>query len=944
MRLILSTGFLCLLFISVNAQTTLKGRVIESNGIEILGAQVMLEETEEVVTTDENGWFELSSSQPLPWNLIVKYPGFSDQTVEIRKLKEVQIVMWEWERLGKQVVTAQKRTENQKEVPNFISIRQGDEISFKGQHRLDESTAHTPGIFVVGGYIQHSLNIGGIGTSPSNTGFEESIATYVDGVYHGKAIQAVTEFLDVDRVELLNGPQNLFFGQSSIGGGISVTSNSPGLCNEGYINFFGGTQDEFGGEGAYTIAFTPKFRIRAAGLYKTFGGAFTDDFTEEKAGGSEAYAGRLTAVFEPSDKLEIKIKGQYNATTIGNYLQQITTDSAGLVSKPATFLPGFLQGGQVALGDSTYNHNFQPDYVLGQGASLPLPASAEFFYVRGIEQTGYLDDISTNSNAYTFSMSGDYKMNKGNVFGQVAYSAIKWDQMLDADMSKYFLYHNKAFVDNNQLSAELRYESKKTSKMNYQIGGYYQNDVLNGDNHTLTPVTQWEYYFYNPFTGDILVDSLGKPVAHPLYGLGVQLAGALRGVRFQRNANRTSLFGHLSYRVAPRLSVTVGGRISHEDKTANVHTIAAYTAEEMAAGMVPTRDKWEIVENLPGAFAPNLVNDLVPVEAPRLENMKIKETAVTPSINVSYSSDKVTVYAKFSQGWKAGGFNAANTIPTVNSDGFNDLDDDGIPDEAIFDPEKSNAFELGFKGRWLSSTGGFLTNLSLFYNNYSSLQVNTFNAATGSFNASNAAEARKLGLLVQGKWMINPVFEIGYNASFMDAKYEDYRGAACNSGETALTIANEANNIEGPCDFSSVNPITGQNTYTINRTGYPLKFAPLYYVTISPNFNIPIGKGGFRINLGADLSYRDEYEIADNYDIYSNQEAFFLADAWLGFNINERFIVSFYGRNLTNEFYKNASNETIIGYNRGARFGGQVRYIIGGCEAKKEEVQKQLRL
>lgn len=943
MKSILCTGLICLLFLGLNAQTQVKGRVIESNGIEILGAQVTLEETQEQVITDENGWFELGSSQPLPWNLVVTYPGFSVQTIEIKKAKEVQIVMWEWERLGKQEVTAQKRQENQKEVPNFISIRQGSEISFKGQHRLDESTAHTPGIFVVGGYIQHSLNIGGIGTSPSNTGFEESIATYVDGVYYGKAIQAVTEFLDVDRVELLNGPQNLFFGQSSIGGGINITSNTPGKCNEGYINFFGGTQDEFGGEGAYTIAFTPKFRIRMAGLYKTFGGAFTDNFSLEKAGGSEAYAGRLTAVFEPSDKFELKIKGQYNQTTIGSHLQQVTTDSAGLVWKHASILPDFLQGGDIAQGDSAYTYNFEPDYILNQGASQPLPASAPFFYVRDIEQTGYLDDISTNSNSYTFSVSGDYKMKKGNVFGQLAYTAIAWDQMLDADQSKYFVYHNKAFVDNNQFSAELRYASKKSSRMNYQIGGYYQNDVLNGDNHTLTPITQWEYFWYNPFNGDILVDSLGRPIPHPLYGLGVQLAGALRGVRFKREANRTGIFGHLSYTVAPRLSVTVGGRISNELKIGNVHTIAAYSAEEMAAGMIPTRDKWEIVENLPEAYSPNLVNDLVPVEAPRLENMKLSETSVTPSVNVSYSSEKITVYAKFSQGWKAGGFNAANTIPTVNSDGFNDLDDDGIPDEAIFKPERSNAFELGFKGRWLSSAGGFLSNLSVFYNNYEQLQVNTFNAATGGFNASNAAEARKIGFLAEGKWMINSIFEIGYNASILDAKYQDYRGAVCNAGETAETIANGGTS--GPCDFSSTNPITGQNTYTINRSGYPLTFAPLYYVTLSPNFNIPIGKGGFRVNLGADFSYRDEYEISDNYDVYGNQQAFFLADAWLGFVFKERLVVSFYGRNLTNEFIKDGSNESILGFSRGVRYGGQIRYNIGSCDKKEDEpAQKQLRL
>jgi len=925
------------------AQNVIKGKVIENNGIEILGAKVVLQETAQEVITDENGSFVLESDQPFPWNLVVTYIGFSEQRVEVRKPKEdFQIVMWEWERLGNQIVTARKRSENQKEVPNFVSIRKGEEIAFKGQHRLDETTAHTPGLFIIGGYISHTLNIGGIGTSPANTGFEESIATYVDGVYNGKSIQAVTELLDVEQVEILSGPQNLFFGQSSIGGAINITTVDPGKCNEGYINLFAGTQDEFGGEGAYTIAFNPKFRIRMAGLYKTFGGAFIDDYTQEKAGGSESYAGRLTAIIEPSDKFQLKIKGQFNQSTIGSHIQQITSDSAQSKWAPGYHVPDFLQGGEVALGDSTYNPNFTEDYILNHGASVPLPASAPFFYVRDIEQTGYLDEIGTNSTSYTVSMSGDYKLNKGNVFGQVSYTNLAWDQMLDVDQSSYFIYHNKAFIDYNQLSGEVRYASNKTKRINYQVGAYYQNDNLNGDNHTLTPITQWEYYFRNPFNNDILVDSLGRPIPHPLYPLGVQLAGSLRGVRFERNASRSSAFGHFSYTVAPRLSVTIGGRVSNENKIASVNTISAYTAEEMAADSVPTRDRWQIVENLPEVFAPDLVNNLVPVEAPNLNDMKLSETAVVPSINVSYTSERLTVYAKFSQGWKAGGYNAANTIPQVNSDGFNDLDDDGIPDEAIFKPEKSNAFELGFKGRWLSSVGGMLTNISLFYNNYDQLQVNTLNATTGDFTASNAAKARKVGLSIEGKWMVNSIFQLGYSASFLETEYQDYRGAACNFTETAETIANGN---EGPCELSSVNPTTGQASYIINRSGYQLKYAPAYYVTLSPNFNIPIGKGGFRVNLGGDLSYRDDYEVSDNYDRYGRQEGFFRADAWLGFAMKENWYVSFYGRNLTDEMVKETSNGTIIGYSRGIRFGGQIRYNIGGCkETEAENTQKQLRL
>lgn len=942
MKSILWAGLLCLVWFNSDAQNAIKGRVIESNGIEVLGAIVELEETEEQVTTDENGWFELKSSQPFPWNLNITYPGFSQQTLNIKKEKEVQIVMWEWSRLGKQEVTAQKRTEDQKEVPNFITIRQGEEILFKGQNRLDESSAHTPGIFIIGGYAAPSLNVGGIGTSPGNLGFEQSIATFVDGIYFGKAQQAIGELLDVERIEILSGPQGLFFGQSSIGGAINITNNVPENCNEGYINFFGGSQDEYGGEAAYTIVFDPKFRVRVAGLYKTFGGMFEDDYTNEQVGGSEAYTGRITAIYEPSDKFQLKIKGQYGKSSFkGSQLQRITSDSARQVWKPASGLPTFFQGQEIAKNDSTYNPNIQEDNILGQGGALPLPASAPGFFERGVEQIGWLDDIGTDQGTYNFSISGDYKMEQGNIFAQAGYSSYNWDQMLDFDMSKYFLYHNQGYQDYNQISGELRYASTKKKRMNYQAGVYYQKDQLNADNNILTPIKQHEYFIYD-FNGNILTDSLGRAVAHPLYHLGVQFAGAQRGVRFEQDASRASAFGHLSYKISPKILVTIGGRITNELKVGNAYTISSYSAEEMALGMVPTRDTWEVVDDLPEAMAPDLVNNLVPVEAPRLENMRLSETTVNPSINVNYSSDKLTVYAKFSQGWKSGGFNLANTIPVVNSEGFNDVDEDGIPDEATFRPEKSNAFELGLKGRWLTPKGGVLNNISLYYNNYDQLQVNTFNPATGAFTASNAGKARKFGLLLEGKLLVNSYFSIGYNGSILDAKYLDYRGAACNGRETQETIANGGT---GPCEFSSINPITGQQTFTVNRTGYSLKFAPTYYVTVSPNFNIPIGRSGFRINLGADVSYRDDYDISDNYDESGSQEAFLLADAWLGFAMKERWFISFYGRNLTNEAYLSISNNAVLGYARDFRYGAQIRYNIGGCEKETNgEGQNKIRL
>ncbi|MFT5768551.1 MAG: iron complex outermembrane receptor protein, partial [Lysobacterales bacterium] len=124
------------------------------------------------------------------------------------------------------VVTAQKRTESLQDVPISIVAFSGDRIEAAGLNKLDELQSYIPNLNVTETGIGTLLFIRGIG-SGINQGFEQSVGAYVDGIYRGRAQQARMPFLDIERIEVLRGPQSTLFGKNSIAGALNIGTARP---------------------------------------------------------------------------------------------------------------------------------------------------------------------------------------------------------------------------------------------------------------------------------------------------------------------------------------------------------------------------------------------------------------------------------------------------------------------------------------------------------------------------------------------------------------------------------------------------------------------------------------------------------------------------------------------------------------------------------------------
>src|SRR5882757_2611627 len=148
---------------------------------------------------------------------------------------------------GDIIVTAQRRPERLQDVPISASVISGDDLEKKNTTTLEQLTAETPAVVVTKGGAANRLSIRGIGSGDNNPLFEQSVATFIDGVYYGRSRSSGAAFLDLARVEILKGPQSVYFGNNSIAGVLNIVSRDPGDHFDGYVrgaynfNFNSGT-------------------------------------------------------------------------------------------------------------------------------------------------------------------------------------------------------------------------------------------------------------------------------------------------------------------------------------------------------------------------------------------------------------------------------------------------------------------------------------------------------------------------------------------------------------------------------------------------------------------------------------------------------------------------------------------------------------------------------
>jgi iron complex outermembrane recepter protein len=301
------TCFLLFIVTATIAQDRkVSGKVTDSKGEALSGVSVLVKGTSQGTITDTRGAYSIDASKGS--TLVYSYVNYGTKVVLIESQSTIDVSLEDATiSLSDVVVTAQKRAENVQKIPISVSVMAGSKITERGIPTLENALRQMPGVEVQGLAQGAQLYIRGIGSSIDPTFADPSVALMVDGVYNGRTETVVGGIYDVERVEVLRGPQGTLYGRNATGGSINLITNNPNLSKtSGYVRLQAGNFGLKKIEVMGNLAVNNKFGLRIA-AFKQDRNGYIDDGSND----ADNLGVRLKALYQISPKVSVLGKFDY---------------------------------------------------------------------------------------------------------------------------------------------------------------------------------------------------------------------------------------------------------------------------------------------------------------------------------------------------------------------------------------------------------------------------------------------------------------------------------------------------------------------------------------------------------------------------------------------------------------------------------------------------------
>lgn len=332
------------------------------------------------------------------------------------------------------IVTAQKRAQSLSDVPVSVTAFGGDRLADAGIENLSDLSEYTPNFKLVDAGFIPNVYMRGVG-SGSNQGFELSVGIFSDGVHLGRPHQTRAAFMDVERVEVLRGPQSILFGKNAIAGALNLVSAKPGDEIEANISAATGrTDDRSEISGAISLPITDSFGLRFAARTREEEGHMYNEFLEREEPGVDEEAFRLTLAYEPSDFWDSSLK-----------LEKSVREQAGRT------------------------------FEMVQESAL-TGCSGEDTKMNKTRATDVAEAAKIDSYNYTFNMNWNFEA--GTLTSVSAKSGYESRDLFDGDSSSFDTIAILGLEDYDQFSQELRFTSPGGGFVDYIAGVFYQESEL----------------------------------------------------------------------------------------------------------------------------------------------------------------------------------------------------------------------------------------------------------------------------------------------------------------------------------------------------------------------------------------------------------------------------------------------------------------------------------
>lgn len=508
---------------------------------------------------------------------------------------------------GEILVTARLRTESLQTVPISAQVIGPQRLAQQNITSLVALGSVSPSLRVQSSGRSNVLYIRGTGSGESQS-FDQSVSTFIDGIYHGRSRYTEAAFLDLDHLEILKGPQSTFFGNNAIAGAFNLVTEKPGKEFSGWGRaLISPTSGESGGqyamEGAVTVPFSDALGLRVAASMTGQNGNLRNVVTGRDGPQINTTAFRATLRYNPDDALDITLKGE-----IGQ-----SENDGGLILRQVECPP-------------------RPPATASGFCAVNLAAGAP----TGLEGREYVQNEGNRTDLKTFEtvLTVNYRAGDNTLTSITGYSGYEYALDLDNDGTASTLLNVQAGERQRQFSQELRLTSPTGRTIEYLAGLYFQSDTL----RLPQAVT---YYFLSP---TINAAPTFAPI-RPFLPLGQK-------IDVDQDTKTYSAFGSITWNVSEALKLTAGLRGSITERDFDWSLFFAQ-ATQTYGGLVP----------LPPAAA--AAAGALRLGTAGSVSLKRNDKALLPSLTAQYSINPgVMAYASYSRGHKAGGFSAAELSAT----------------------------------------------------------------------------------------------------------------------------------------------------------------------------------------------------------------------------------------------------------------------------------------
>lgn len=656
------------------------------------------------------------------------------------------------------IVTATRRASPLSDVPIAVSAVTAQSLQNTGANDIRQLNQLAPSLLVssTGTEANGSARIRGVGTVGDNPGLESSVAVFIDGVYRSRTGAGLNELGEIERVEVLRGPQGTLFGRNASAGLLNIVTKAPDFTFGGNGEVTYGNYDYWRLAGRVTGPVAESLALSLDGVYVKRDGFYTlVDPAGKKVGDTNnrnRYFFRAQALYEPSDALSVRLIGDYthrNESCCG----AVYIDTSEKFD-PTPGVPG----------DHALNPTNRIVTILQRmGAVFP---DGNDPYQRKISITpGY--DYQSKLNDWGVSGEVNYDFGKAKLTSITAYRDYKSTDTGDVDYNTVDIIHRApdgAFRSFKTFTQELRLQGTALKdRLDWLIGGYYAHEKLE-----LQDNLQFGSQ-YGPFAAcRALAGSAAQPSGlmpyldpsqsgclNPVGRLIVQ--GALPGTTpafgpftplflsaldrlsqvrnvgdntanyFQKSENY-AFFTHNIFHVTSKLDVTIGLRYTHESKDfhAAFNNTNIYCPAQQAA-LGPLLANPAVPAALRAAAGGIITLTCQGNSSSTLNALTLPDSFGKGQLSgtgvISYKpTNNALVYASYSKGYKSGGYNLDRS-PLGGANGVFSPRSDADAAGLRFAPEKVDAYEVGIK----YNIHGFDVNIAGFREEFENFQLNTFN-------------------------------------------------------------------------------------------------------------------------------------------------------------------------------------------------------------------------